>query len=150
MPFQPGVSGNPGGKPKAAISLTDIPQDRVAKADNLRSGAYIIAKELELRIIDGLRRAGKKELPKGLRDAVWCHGVEADKVLQGAQDAPTTINQVNLLFGSIAPAMQRTLLGKAFDVLPAQLVDNLQSGDETPQDVVEASIIDSINPDIKP
>ena len=86
-------------------------------------------------IIDGLRRAGKKELPKGLRDAVWCHGVEADKVLQGAQDAPTTINQVNLLFGSIAPGLQRTLLGKAFDVLPAQVVDNLAADQAEPQPV---------------
>lgn len=114
--------------------ITNIPKDRTAKADGLRTDAYVVAKHLGQNIIRDLERSSKKDW-NAIRNKVWSWGVAADKVLQGAQDQPSTVNQVNLLFGSVAPALQRAILGKAFDVLRGQPVQNIITAEVEPQPV---------------
>lgn len=86
------------------------------QATVLRSQAYKLAFVEGESIFAALQRSGKKNYHE-LRNRMVSWGICADKVLHGAQDQPTTVNQVNLLFGAVAPALQRAILGKAFDVM---------------------------------
>ena len=142
MPFKPGISGNPSGLPAGAVipaAPVDIPKDRTTKADNLRTDSYVVAKRIGQHIISDLERRGKKDW-NAIRNKVWSWGVATDKVLQGAQDQPTTVNQVNLLFGAVAPALQRAILGKAFEVMQGKAVDNSIPALQIPQDVAYTQV----------
>ena len=122
MPWKPGQSGNPRGAPKrtpfpSAISLSDplhhyrdinpelLTQSREKQAEDLRQGAYYIAKRCELKLHHELDVNARN-----IWDAVRAWGVASDKVLQVAESVglslfvPAQLLEKFMLAVNIKPA----------------------------------------------